>query len=81
MAEMCGWVFRWSTSNTEQQQIFAKELVGLQPDVILAHGTPVTAACGGKPARLYSGPLPTRSVKAASTQLRQHGQGRYKNEP
>src|SRR5262249_9246446 len=31
---------RWSTSNVEQQRTFAKELVGLRPDVILAHGTP-----------------------------------------
>jgi putative tryptophan/tyrosine transport system substrate-binding protein len=35
---------RWSASNTEKERIFAKELVSLQPDVILAHGTPVTAA-------------------------------------
>jgi putative ABC transport system substrate-binding protein len=35
---------RWSGSNTERERIFAKELVSLQPDVILAHGTPVTAA-------------------------------------
>ena len=35
---------RWSASNTERERIFAKELIGLQPDVILAHGTPVTAA-------------------------------------
>lgn len=35
---------RWSASNTEREKIFAKELVSLQPDVILAHGTPVTAA-------------------------------------
>jgi putative tryptophan/tyrosine transport system substrate-binding protein len=35
---------RWSASNTERERLFAKELVGLQPDVILAHGTPVTAA-------------------------------------
>jgi putative tryptophan/tyrosine transport system substrate-binding protein len=35
---------RWSASNTERERIFAKELVSLQPDVILAHGTPVTAA-------------------------------------
>ena len=35
---------RWSTSNVEQERRFAKELVSLQPDVILAHGTPVTAA-------------------------------------
>jgi putative ABC transport system substrate-binding protein len=35
---------RWSASNTERERVFAKELVSLQPDVILAHGTPVTAA-------------------------------------
>jgi ABC transporter substrate binding protein len=35
---------RWSASNTERERIFAKELISLQPDVILAHGTPVTAA-------------------------------------
>ena len=35
---------RWSDSNTERERMFAKELVNLQPDVILAHGTPVTAA-------------------------------------
>src|SRR5262249_1985695 len=35
---------RWSTSNIEQQRAFAKELVDLQPDVILSHGTPATTA-------------------------------------
>jgi len=35
---------RWSDSNTGRERMFAKELVNLQPDVILAHGTPVTAA-------------------------------------
>jgi putative ABC transport system substrate-binding protein len=35
---------RWSGSNVERERAFAKELMGLQPDVILAHGTPVTAA-------------------------------------
>jgi putative tryptophan/tyrosine transport system substrate-binding protein len=35
---------RWSASNVEREQLLAKELVALQPDVILAHGTPVTAA-------------------------------------
>jgi putative tryptophan/tyrosine transport system substrate-binding protein len=35
---------RWSASNVERERMFAKELVSLQPDVILAHGTPVTAA-------------------------------------
>jgi ABC-type uncharacterized transport system substrate-binding protein len=35
---------RCSASNVEREQLLAKELVALQPDVILAHGTPVTAA-------------------------------------
>jgi len=35
---------RWAAGNIDRIRTFAKELVGLQPDVILAHGTPVTAA-------------------------------------
>ena len=35
---------RWATGNVDRVRMFAKELVGLQPDVILANGTPVTAA-------------------------------------
>jgi putative tryptophan/tyrosine transport system substrate-binding protein len=35
---------RWSASNVERERTLSKELVNLQPDVILAHGTPVTAA-------------------------------------
>jgi putative tryptophan/tyrosine transport system substrate-binding protein len=35
---------RWSGDRGDRMQTFAKELVGLQPDVILAGGTPVTAA-------------------------------------
>jgi ABC-type uncharacterized transport system substrate-binding protein len=35
---------RWGASIFERQRMFAKELVSLHPDVILAHGTPVTAA-------------------------------------
>ena len=36
--------FRWTGGNTDRLGNFAKELVDLQPDVILAHATPVTAA-------------------------------------
>jgi putative tryptophan/tyrosine transport system substrate-binding protein len=36
--------FRWASGNADRMRMFAKELVGLQPDVILAHTTPVTAA-------------------------------------
>jgi putative ABC transport system substrate-binding protein len=36
--------FRWAADNVDRMRIFAKELVGLQPDVILASTTPGTAA-------------------------------------
>ena len=35
---------RWAAGNVERMRMFAKELVDLQPDVILSHTTPVTAA-------------------------------------
>jgi putative ABC transport system substrate-binding protein len=35
---------RWAAGNAERMSIFAKELVRLRPDVILAGTTPVTAA-------------------------------------
>jgi putative ABC transport system substrate-binding protein len=35
---------RWASGNVERMQMLAKELVGLQYEVILAHSTPVTAA-------------------------------------
>jgi putative ABC transport system substrate-binding protein len=35
---------RWAGDNVDRMRMFAKELVNLQPDVILAFGTPVTAA-------------------------------------
>jgi putative ABC transport system substrate-binding protein len=35
---------RWAASNVDLMRKFAKELVHLQPDVILANSTPVTAA-------------------------------------
>src|ERR1700681_3648658 len=34
---------RWAAANLDRARMFAKELVGLQPDVILAHGTAMTA--------------------------------------
>src|SRR5215831_18779128 len=34
---------RWGTGNVDRMRMSAKELLGLQPDLILAHGTPVTA--------------------------------------
>jgi putative ABC transport system substrate-binding protein len=35
---------RWAAGSVERMQMFAKELVDLQPEVILAHSTPATAA-------------------------------------
>src|SRR5262249_26064927 len=35
---------RWGRGDVDRIRTFAKELVALQPDVIVAHGTPVTAA-------------------------------------
>ena len=35
---------RWAGDNVDRMRMFAKELVDLQPDVILASGTPATAA-------------------------------------
>jgi putative tryptophan/tyrosine transport system substrate-binding protein len=35
---------RWAASDLDRMRAFAKELVDLQPDVILASSTPVTAA-------------------------------------
>jgi putative ABC transport system substrate-binding protein len=35
---------RWAAGNTDRMRMFAKELVDLQPDVILANSTPVTAS-------------------------------------
>ena len=51
LAEL-GWVdgrnlrmeVRWGRGDVDRIRTFAKELVALQPDVIVAHGTPVTAA-------------------------------------
>ncbi len=37
-------VYRFAAGNTGRIQVFAKELVALRPDVILAHGRTVTAA-------------------------------------
>ena len=36
--------YRWTGADVEQIKEFAKELVALEPDVILAQSTPVTAA-------------------------------------
>jgi putative tryptophan/tyrosine transport system substrate-binding protein len=35
---------RWASGNVDRMRMSAKELLDLQPDVVLAHGTPATAA-------------------------------------
>jgi putative tryptophan/tyrosine transport system substrate-binding protein len=50
--QQLGWVdgrnvridYRWANGDINRMRMFAKELVDLQPDVILANTTPVTAA-------------------------------------
>jgi putative ABC transport system substrate-binding protein len=50
--QLLGWIdgrniridYRWSDGDVNRMQTFAKDLVALTPDVILAHTTPVTAA-------------------------------------
>jgi putative tryptophan/tyrosine transport system substrate-binding protein len=39
---------RWAPASTDLMRTFAKELVSLQPDVILTNSTPVTAALKGE---------------------------------
>jgi putative ABC transport system substrate-binding protein len=39
---------RWGGSDTNRIRALAEELVGLQPDIILAHGTPATVALQGR---------------------------------
>jgi putative ABC transport system substrate-binding protein len=36
--------FRWASADTNRIRAFAQELVGLQPDIIVAHSTPAAAA-------------------------------------
>ena len=35
---------RWAASDVERMRVFARELVSLQPSVIVGHSTPVVAA-------------------------------------
>jgi putative tryptophan/tyrosine transport system substrate-binding protein len=47
---------RWAPGSVDRMRTFARELVELQPDVILANSTPVTAHFRGRQgrSRLYS---------------------------
>jgi putative ABC transport system substrate-binding protein len=42
---------RWTGGSVERARIYAKELIALQPDVILANGTLVTAQSSGRRGR------------------------------
>ena len=46
--------FRWPGGDIERAQTFAKELVGLRPDVLLARSTPAVDALKKRPARFRS---------------------------
>jgi len=50
---------RWATSDAALMQRFAKELIALQPDVILSHGTPTTAR-SRRPSSMRSLPATVR---------------------
>jgi hypothetical protein len=56
--------YRFAAARAERIPAFAKELVGLRPDAILAHSTVVAAELQREP-RAYSSMSPTRSVQAS----------------
>ena len=60
--------YRFAANNPDQYQPLAKELVSLQPDVFLAHTTPVAAAFQREIARFrpYSSVSPIRSAQVWS---------------
>ena len=51
---------RWAPGNTDAMRTYAKELVALQPDVILANSTPVTATFQRETQTTYFQSLPIR---------------------
>jgi putative ABC transport system substrate-binding protein len=54
---------RWGASDLNRQRMYARELVRLQPDVILAHGTSPTAALQRE----------TSTVRAATFRAKRRG--------
>jgi putative ABC transport system substrate-binding protein len=56
--------YRFAPGGT-QAQVMARELIALQPDVILANSTRLLLPCSGRPARFRSCSLawPTRSAR------------------
>ena len=71
-----GWVegrnirieFRWPGGDVERARAFAKELVGLNPDVLVGRSTPTTAALKQETtaSRSFSSTWPNRSDQASS---------------
>jgi putative ABC transport system substrate-binding protein len=58
---------RWGASNVDLLHTFAKELIGLQPEVLLATSTPVTAALARETQTIPSCShlSPTRSTRTS----------------
>ena len=81
-----GWVeghnihtdYRWSAGNIERTQVFAKELVRLNPDVLLSVTTPATAALQAETHTIpivfagVSDPIGSGFVREPGTSGRQH---------
>jgi ABC-type uncharacterized transport system substrate-binding protein len=68
---------RWAPANADLMRTFAKELVSLQPDVILTNSTPVTAALKRETSTippLYLRSLPTRLARVSSRACRARGE-------
>jgi putative ABC transport system substrate-binding protein len=59
--------YRFAAGSSNQHASFAKELIALRPDVILAHSTPVTAALQQETQRFRSSSstCPIRSARAS----------------
>ena len=74
---------RWAPGNTDLMRTFAKELVSLQPDVILTQSTPVTAAVKRETSTIpmYLWPLPTQlapdSLRACPGRAETWGSARW----
>jgi putative ABC transport system substrate-binding protein len=62
---------RWAALDTEAMQRFAKELIALQPDLILSNNTPLRRCCSKRgPSPSFLRPLPIRSGAASSGAFR-----------
>ena len=62
---------RWASANADLVQRFAKELVALQPDVIVTQNTPIRRCCNKHaPSPLFSRTFPIRSAAVSSRAYR-----------